>query len=133
MGEVESRPALLTCVRNGGASPTSGGMWLFTTSGFFSVVAHRGDRHTVLVRARAEEDLENLRSQHLPGIDIVENDGSDYRWRAYVPRADWERVAARLAAEVDYPNFKDAVAERQGHERAERYMRIWSVMRGLQP
>ncbi len=37
-----------------------------------------------------------------------------------------------MAAEIDYPNFKSAVAERQGHGRAGRYMRVWSELLGLQ-
>jgi hypothetical protein len=36
-------------------------MWLVTTQGFYSVVAHRGDPDRVLVRARVREDLEALR------------------------------------------------------------------------
>ena len=38
-------------------------MWLFTTQGFYSVVAHRRDPDRLLVRARAREDLEALRDQ----------------------------------------------------------------------
>ena len=107
-------------------------MWLFTEIGFFSVVAHRDRPDTLLVRARAREDLEALRDRHLPDLELLENAGSDYRWRAFVGRADWERVAAALAAGIDYPNFKNAVAERQGHERAGCYHDVWAVMHRLQ-
>ncbi len=77
-------------------------------------------------------DLEALRDRHLPGLELYENAGSDYRWRAFVAREHWERTAAALAAEIDYPNFKDAVAERQGHERAELYHDVWAVMYRVQ-
>jgi hypothetical protein len=107
-------------------------MWLFTTLGFYSVVAHRDHPDTVLIRARAREDLDALRTHHLPDLEIIENAGSDYRWRAYVERLEWEHAAAQMAADIDYPNFKDAVADRQGYERAKRYMEIWQVMHGLQ-
>jgi hypothetical protein len=46
-----------------------------------------------------------------------------------------ETVGKDLAAQaqgIDPPNFKSAVAERQGHDRAHRYGRIWSVMYHLQ-
>lgn len=107
-------------------------MWLFTTLGFFSVVAHRDDARTVLIRARVREDLEELRVRHLPDLEIVEDAGSDYRYRAFVSRDEWEHAAQGLAACVDYANFKDAVAERQGRDRADRYLEIWRVMHRLQ-
>ena len=107
-------------------------MWLFTSLGFFSVVAHRDEPDTLLIRARAREDLEALRDRHLPDLELVENAGSDYRWRGFVSREGLERVAAGLAADIDYPNFKDAVAHRQGASRAHLYHDVWNVMYRLQ-
>jgi len=107
-------------------------MWLATTIGFFSVVGHADDTDTVLVRARAREDLDALRRRYLPDLEIVENHGSDYRFRAYMRRDEWEYAAQRLAADIDYPNFKNAVAERQGPERAHLYSRVWAALRELQ-
>ena len=107
-------------------------MWLFTTLGFYSVVADRDDASRVLVRARARADLEALVADHLPGAQIVEHAGSDYRFRVIVPRREWERAARELAARLDYPNFKDAVAARQGHGRADLYLQVWSLLRRLQ-
>jgi hypothetical protein len=107
-------------------------MWLFTTIGFYSVVAHEDDPRTMLIRARVREDLDNLRRHHLPDLEIVEGAGTDYRYRAFVSRDEWEHAAAGLAAAVDYPNFKNAVAETQGTRRAHAYADVWSVMRSLQ-
>jgi hypothetical protein len=107
-------------------------MWLFTDIGFFSVVAHRDRPDTLLVRARTRGDLEALRDRHLPDLELHENLGSDYRWRAFVIRSDWEHMAAALAAGIDYPNFKDAVAERQGNDRADIYHDVWAVVHRLQ-
>lgn len=107
-------------------------MWIFTTLGFFSVVAHRDDDAMVLVRARAREDLEALRDRHLAGHDILEWEGSDYRFRLLASRDDWARVAGELAAGIDYANFKDAVGERQGASRARLYSRVWQTMFALQ-
>ncbi len=106
-------------------------MWLFTTIGFFSVVADRGDPDRVLVRARSREDIEALR-RHLPEIEPFTEPGADYRWRAFVARADWVRAVAELAAEIDYDNFKNAVADRQGRERSHLYMEVWQAMLKLQ-
>lgn len=106
-------------------------MWLLTPRGFFSVVADTTDAERVLVRARVCADLEALRPL-LPGLEISETATRDYRFRARVERDTWTRAAAALAAEIDYPNFKDAVAERQGYERASVYARVWATLRGLQ-
>lgn len=107
-------------------------MWLFTTLGFFSVVADTGDADRVLIRARAREDLEALRDAHLPGIEIVEGAGTDYPYRAFVPRERWVAAASALADAIDYGNFKAAVASRQGYDRADRYHAVWEEMKGLE-
>lgn len=107
-------------------------MWLFTTIGFFSVVSHRDAAHTVVIRSRVREDLEALRTHHLPDLEIVANAGTDYAFRAFVSRDEWEHAAQQLARDVDYPNFKDAVAARQGSARAHAYLEIWATMHRLQ-
>lgn len=106
-------------------------MWLITTQGFYSVVADHDDPDRVLIRARTERDLQALGRQ-IPNLVVVETPGGDYAWRAYVSREDWERAAAELAAEIDYPNFKAAVAARQGAKRARLYLELWSALRRLQ-
>jgi hypothetical protein len=107
-------------------------MWIFTTIGFFSVVAHADEPRTVIIRARAREDLENLRRQHLPDLEIVENVGTDYAFRAFVNRDEWEHATAQMAAAIDYPNFKDAVVAKQGFDRAGFYVEVWETMQRLQ-
>lgn len=106
-------------------------MWLITTRGFYSVVADHCERGNVLVRARAREDLEALAGL-IPGLDIEETLERDYRFRASVPREVWSAAAAALAEEIDYPNFKNAVAERQGPGRAHVYSDVWVTLLGLQ-
>ena len=96
-------------------------MWLVTTIGFFSVVEKEWDRKpgTLTVRARVREDLDALRGQFLPELGpTVESDTADYGFRAQAPRAAFAAAMPRLAEAIDYDNFKDAVAERQGHHRA---------------
>ena len=105
---------------------------MLTTLGFFSVVQSRGDADTLLVRARVREDLERLRDAHLPDLEILEHHGTDYRFRAIVPRAQWVWAATAMAAEVDYDNFKNAVAQRQGLVRARIYGRVWHELHELQ-
>ena len=106
-------------------------MWLFTTQGFYSVVAHRNEPSKVLVRARARADLEALKRQ-IPDLRVFEDPDADYRYRAVVAREAWVAAVAILAADIDYPNFKSAVAERQGVERERLYSRVWAELLGLQ-
>ncbi len=106
-------------------------MWIFTTQGFYSAVEHRGDPDLLIVRARTREDIEALQAQ-IPGLEPFEDATADYRWRAVVKREEWIAALALLGAGVDYPNFKSAVAQRQGHDRASCYGRVWSELLGLQ-
>ena len=77
-------------------------MWLYTTIGFFSVVAHRDDPRTILIRAHAREHLDELRRHHLPDLEITEDD--EYAFCALVSRDEWEHAAQQLAQGVDYPD-----------------------------
>lgn len=85
-------------------------MWLITTQGFYSVVAHRDKADVLLVRARVWEDLEALREQ-IPALRPVETPDADYLWRAEVTTEEWAAAVVELAARIDYEAFKDAVAE----------------------
>jgi hypothetical protein len=106
-------------------------MWVFTTQGFYSVVAHRDDPDRVLVRARTRDDLEALRAQ-IPDLEPFEDRDADYRWRAVVARGAWRRAVSEFAAAIDYGNFKNAVDNRQGHERSALYGKVWSDLLPLQ-
>ena len=75
-------------------------MWLYTTIGFFSVVAHRDDPRAILIRARVREDLAALRRHHLPDLEIAQ--GGEYAFEALVSRDEWEFAVCRMAQEIDY-------------------------------
>ena len=110
-------------------------MWLVTDRGFYSVV-DKGDREgCVCVRARVRDDL--LALIELDSLAdwegrIIDTDDSDYRFRIYVTREDWVLAAAELAERIDYDNFKNAVARRQGHDRADTYLEVWRDLARLQ-
>jgi hypothetical protein len=106
-------------------------VWVLTPRGFYSVVANLDDPETVLVRARAREDLDEL-ADVLGTLFIRETPDGDYRWRAVVTRRAWTGALILMAAEIDYPNFKAEVGRRQGHGRASVYAEVWATLRGLQ-
>lgn len=113
-------------------------MWLITEDGFASVVAHRDRPDHLLVRARAQADLENLCSvaseEGLGGFDpvgIFSLDNADYRWRLEVRRDDFAALAAALVGRIDYDNFKNRVGSRDA-DRAHLYMNVWSALYRIQ-
>ena len=106
-------------------------MWVLTPRGFFSVVEDREDAHFLIVRSRVRSDLDHLRDL-LPDLRPWHDPAADYTWRARVERHQWAFALGMMAGEIDYPNFKDAVADRQGSARARLYGRVWSVLLELQ-
>jgi hypothetical protein len=103
-------------------------MWMFTQTGFFSVVQDRNDKSKLHIRARFREDLERLRAQYIPKLAIKHTPQADYAYRAEMSRRDYVLLASALAAAVDYPNFKDRVTDEQGHDRHMLYMDVWTTM-----
>jgi len=109
-------------------------MWVFTTDGFYSVVAHREDKDMLMVRCRAEADAKALakRLTTIMPAAILHTPEADYAWRLVVPRVVWAWYLSKFVADLDYPNFKDAVAERQGRSRADVYHDVWATMAEVQ-
>ena len=110
-------------------------MWLITPEGFFSVVEKVADkaRGTLTIRARVSSDLEALRRGSLPELGATtKGEGTDYRYRATAPRAAIAKALAKMVEGLQYGNFKNEVAKRQGHARAELYHEVWDVLYRMQ-
>ena len=122
-------------------------MWIFTKHGFFSAVcARQGDgKHgqpvdpdRIMIRARVREHLDALKKRFpdlLGQSEIQEYGGTDYAYRLFVQKAAWVQLAAELAEETDYDNFKSKVAQHQGRPGAaysQSLHEVWSVMHRLQ-
>lgn len=105
-------------------------MWLFCKSGYFSAVRHTDKPDTIHLRARFGGDLERLFAKHGVGAEVAHTPRNDYAWRADVPVADWTRIVAEEAADIDYANFKNAVHD--GTARDDAYMDVWGAMRSAQ-
>ena len=100
-------------------------MWLFTSKSFISIVQKPGDTDLLTVRARIKGDIENL----FPDAKAEANKGTDYKYRAKVPRAAVAQALHDQVMAVNYPNFKSTVKERKRHDG---YMGTWSAMYGVQ-
>ena len=105
-------------------------MWVFNSQGFFSAVENRNDHSTVIVRARSEDDM--LRLGERLGLETTHTPTADYPYRLTVSKADWSNYLAQQALEIDYPNFKDAMAESFDAARMHQLHEVWAVMAGFQ-
>jgi hypothetical protein len=84
------------------------------------------------IRARVRADLERL-STYVPDMSaIIESEDSDYRYRAVANRGAVSSAMAKLVADIDYDNFKNEVASRQGYQRASVYGQVWHKLYDLQ-
>lgn len=101
-------------------------MWIFTKHGFISAVKHRDSDKMLIIRARKAEHLKAL----FPGAEIVHNGSADYKYRVFVGRDEFSVWLACQADEVDYPNFKNAIADHEYHDAAHD---VWAAMRQIQP
>lgn len=122
-------------------------MWIFTKHGFFSAVCARQgngdhgqpvDLNRIMVRARLHSHLESLKERFpelLDECEIQTTGGTDYAFRFFVQKPNWEQVMSKLAEETDYDNFKSEVARHQGLAGADyehSLHAVWSVMNRLQ-
>ena len=79
-------------------------MWLFTSEGFVSVVAHSEKPDTLLVRARDEGSLLSL--VEATGATLRHTPSNDYPKRIEVPRGALARWLADQVFNLDYRNYK---------------------------
>jgi len=100
-------------------------MWIFLPKSFISIVQKPGDTDLLTVRARIKGDIEAV----FPDAKVEVNKGTDYKYRARVPR---NTVANALHAQVmgtAYSNFKSSVKDTKRHGA---YMDVWSAMYKVQ-
>src|SRR5437016_5925567 len=111
-------------------------MWIISNFGFFSIVEKPGDKeeNTLTVRARVKADLENLRDKYLQTLGPISEDvGTDYKYRAKAPRLDLARAFSQIILDIDYSNFKNSVAKKQGAERSELITNSGMCCTGFKP
>ena len=113
-------------------------MWIASKIGFFSIVAHRDQPGTVMIRARIKGDLENLLAAlwdlEDPQPPIVDTPQADYRFRIIVSQPHAVSLVSRLAASIDYSNLKETVADQPDQrDKLPAYSSLWGNLRRLQP
>jgi hypothetical protein len=112
-------------------------MWIFSKTGFFSVVVDSQREGFMLVRARCRRDVWNLYDKHAATLSSIEppksSETRDYRWRLSIAKQDWIQLAARLAAQIDYSNFKSEVTKQPSQaNKSEAYHHVWQELWNVQ-
>lgn len=103
-------------------------MWVFVTDAYVSIVQDRTDPtgDTLLVRARHRGDIARFLGHR---VTVRETPGSDYRFRASVPRTEVAAALTKQCDQVRYDNFKASVRSEGRHFV---YMRVWGVLKDWQ-
>lgn len=102
-------------------------MWIMLSDAFFSIVRKDCPPGSLLVRARRPGDIEKVFGLR---VKVQYDTRGDYAYRA---RISEDKVRADIDSElrrIDYPNFKDSVADKPLHDA---YLRVWSAMTATQP
>lgn len=79
-------------------------MWLFTSEGFVSVVAHSEKPDTLLVRAREEGSLLSL--VEATGATLRQTSDADYPCRIEVPKKALIEWLSEQVLNLNYTNYK---------------------------
>jgi len=101
-------------------------MWICTPTGFYSIVSKDCAADELLVRARRPDDIQRL----WPDAVVRETGGTDYRYRAVLPRAEVAAAIAEAVSGISYGNFKSAVVDDKLHDS---YLDVWHSMAKVQP
>ena len=102
-------------------------MWLFTTSGFISIVNKTG---AFEVRARDAKSLETLAD--FAKTRIIKTPFADYPYRAFTTHETFTYWVANQIEMIDYPNFKSEISLTRGPEFAIPLHKVWSAMHGVE-
>lgn len=102
-------------------------MWIFLPNSMLSIVQKPGDAQagTLTVRGRVAGDIEAV----FPDALVTEDAGTDYRFRASLPREQVAKAMHEAVMNLDWSNFKAQVKD---HPRHDAYMGCWQAMYRLQ-
>ena len=100
-------------------------MWIQLNNAFLSIVENRKKNTELLVRARVKGDIERV----FPEADVFEDNNADYKYRAFISKAEVAERMMLKVTEINYDNFKNSVKE---IERKKVYGNIWAELRKFQ-
>jgi len=105
-------------------------MWVFTESGFVSVIRHHSEAGKLVVRARDHQSLEGL--ANAIGLDIEPTPGSDYPYRTVTDDGAFAAWLSKQVMGIDYANYKDHMESTRGHDFTDALHRVWTAMQQVE-
>ena len=103
-------------------------MWLFTSSGFISIVEKDADH--LAVRARDVLSLSSLAQSY--GVEIRSTPTADYPYRLLLSKDQFKNYLHNQAGLINYKNFKSEVAITRSEAFANILLKVWSAMHGVE-
>ena len=101
-------------------------MWVFTETGFVSVVRKNDRPDLYTVRSRDRKSLEPLAA--MAKVEIVASPLGDYPYRAFVEPAVFTEWLADQASQIEYSNFKSRVSQTRGLDYTDALHDVWVAM-----
>ena len=105
-------------------------MWLFTETGFVSVVQDKEDSNKMVVRARDKKSLQPLMDAY--GVKMVNLKNRDYPHRVFLTRKQFVDWLVESGETLDYNNYKTRVSQTRGHDFASPLHDVWATMLRLE-
>jgi hypothetical protein len=105
-------------------------MWIFTETGFLSVVEHFEDPDVLVVRARDATSLKGL-SRASQGV-IMATPANDYPYRIHVGRDVFAEWLLEQVSSLNYTNYKSHMVQTRGHEFTEALHQVWATMHSIE-
>lgn len=102
-------------------------MWIFRNDAMLSIVEDWDNPDFLLVRARKDGDIQRV----FPSAVTHTKLGSDYGYRAWIPRDEVATAMFNSIMDIDYHNFKDSI-NKSDRDRKDAYMKVWTAMYNYQ-
>ena len=103
-------------------------MWIFTSSGFISIVEKDADH--LAVRARDSLSLSSLAQSY--GVEIRSTPTADYPYRIFITKDQFKNWLSNQPGQIDYKNFKSEVSITRGKNFANALLKVWSAMHAIE-
>ena len=101
-------------------------MWIFTDTGFISIVRKPEYPSVLTVRARDRASLEALAAR--ASVEIKRSPNGDYPYRVFVGDGPFLEWFLDRGGELKYSNFKNQVAKTRGYQFAHALNDVWAAM-----
>jgi len=105
-------------------------MWLFSETGFVSVVQDPQDKNKMVVRGRDMESLKPLVERY--DAKIVQLKNRDYPHRVFLTREQFVDWLVELGETLKYTNYKTRAGQARGHDFTRPLHTVWSTMLELE-